>query len=59
VSCRRFQSQRPGSWGLSTPSQVVAELEPLDTAGQMQIFIALFYMFGTKVGAMKYSTGIE
>ncbi|MEP7024619.1 MAG: hypothetical protein ABJB47_12630 [Actinomycetota bacterium] len=37
----------------------VTELEPLDMAGQMAIFVALFYMFGTKVGAMKHRTGIE
>jgi hypothetical protein len=28
-------------------------------AGQMQVFVTLFYMFGTKVGAIKHRTGIE
>ena len=37
----------------------VAELELLSMVDQMQIFVALFYMFGTKVGAMKHRTGIE
>ena len=42
-----------------TEDDVAAELEPLDVAGQMQVFITLFYMFGTKVGAIKHRTGIE
>jgi hypothetical protein len=42
-----------------TEDDVTAELEPLDLAAQLEIFVALFYMFGTKVGAMKYRTGIE
>jgi hypothetical protein len=37
----------------------VTELEPLEMADQMQVFVALFYMFGSKVGAIKYRTGIE
>ncbi len=36
-----------------------AELELLGMADQMQIFVALFYMFGTKVGAIKHRTGIQ
>jgi hypothetical protein len=42
-----------------TEDDVAAELEPLDVAGQMQVFVTLFYMFGTKVGAIKHRTGIE
>lgn len=42
-----------------TEDDVAAELEPLDVAGQMEVFVTLFYMFGTKVGAMKHRTGIE
>ncbi|GAB1689763.1 hypothetical protein [Krasilnikovia sp. M28-CT-15] len=38
---------------------VAAAVEPLDLGGQIRVFIALFFMFGTKVGAMKYRTGIE
>ena len=37
----------------------VPELEPLDMTDQIQNFVVLFYMFGTKVGAMKHRTGIE
>jgi hypothetical protein len=37
----------------------VPELEPLGMADQVQVFVALFYMFGKKAGALKYSTGIE
>ncbi|PZS37579.1 MAG: hypothetical protein DLM62_18435 [Pseudonocardiales bacterium] len=36
-----------------------AELELLGMVDQMQIFVALFYMFGAKVGAMKHRTGIQ
>jgi hypothetical protein len=42
-----------------TEDDVTAELESLDVAGQMQVFVTLFYMFGTKVGAIKHHTGIE
>lgn len=38
---------------------VVADFEPLDTGAQLQIFTTLFYMYGTKIGAMKHRTGIE
>lgn len=37
----------------------ITEVEQLDSEGQIQVFMILFYMFGTKVGAMKYRTGIE
>lgn len=42
-----------------TEDDVAAELEPLDVAEQMEVFLTLFYLFGTKVGAMKHRTGIE
>lgn len=42
-----------------TEDDVAAELEALDVAGQMEVFLTLFYMYSTKVGAMKYRTGIE
>ncbi|GAB1645330.1 hypothetical protein [Krasilnikovia sp. MM14-A1259] len=38
---------------------VFAALEPLGAAGQVQVFMALFWTFGAKVGAMKQRTGIE
>jgi hypothetical protein len=34
-------------------------MESLAWADQVQVFVALFYMFGSKVGAIKYRTGIE
>ena len=36
-----------------------ADLAPLDVPDQMTVFIALFCMFGTKVGAIKTANGIE
>jgi hypothetical protein len=42
-----------------TEDDVAAELESLDAGSQVQVFIALFAMYGHKVGAMKYTTGIE
>jgi hypothetical protein len=38
---------------------VHAALEPLGTEGQIQVFVALFFMYGSKIGAMKERTGIE
>lgn len=40
-------------------SSDIPELEGLDWVDQNQIFATLFYMFGSKVGALKYSTGIK
>jgi len=37
----------------------VPELKPLDWEDQRQIFMTLFYMFGTKVAAIKHRTGIS
>lgn len=42
-----------------TEDDVAEDLAPLDVPDQMTVFIALFCMFGTKVGAMKTATGIE
>jgi len=42
-----------------TEDDVAADLEPLVVSGNMTVFVALFYMYGTKVGAMKHRTGIE
>ncbi|WP_170183855.1 hypothetical protein [Pseudonocardia hydrocarbonoxydans] len=38
---------------------VAGDLAPLDVPDQMTLFIALFCMFGTKVGAIKTANGIE
>ena len=37
----------------------VPEMESLAAADQVQVFIALFFMFGKKAGALKYTTGID
>jgi hypothetical protein len=37
----------------------VPEMESLGAADQVQVFVALFFIFGNKVGALKYTTGIE
>jgi hypothetical protein len=42
-----------------TESDVIADLKPLNGAGQVQVFVALFYMFGMRLGTLKYQTGIE
>lgn len=42
-----------------TQDDVQNDLEPLDAGGQAQVFIALFLMYGHKVGAIKDRTGIE
>lgn len=42
-----------------TEDDVTADLAPLGAADQMTVFVALFCMCGTKVGAMKTATGID
>jgi uncharacterized ParB-like nuclease family protein len=42
-----------------TEDDISADLEPLDVPATVTIFVALFYMYGTKIGAMKHRTGIE
>lgn len=42
-----------------TEDDIAADLEPLDLAGKIEVFIILFYMWGTKIGAMKNVTGTE
>ncbi|WP_157254942.1 hypothetical protein [Nonomuraea typhae] len=42
-----------------TEQDVAAYLEPLEPAGQIEVFVALFTMYEHKIGAMKYTTGIE
>jgi hypothetical protein len=37
----------------------VPEMEYLAAADQVQVFVALFFMFGKKVGALKYTTGTD
>jgi hypothetical protein len=42
-----------------TEDDIAAAMEPLDSKGEMEVFMALFLMFGTKVGAIKQVTGID
>jgi hypothetical protein len=42
-----------------TEDDIAAAMEPLDTHGQTEVFMGLFWMFGTKVGAIKHVTGIK
>lgn len=42
-----------------TEDDVAEDLAPLDVPDQMTVFVTLFCMYGTKVGAMKTATGIE
>ncbi|WP_134046427.1 hypothetical protein [Amycolatopsis arida] len=42
-----------------TEDDIAADLDPLDLPAKIQVFIILFYMWGTKIGAMKNATGTE
>ncbi|MET9260317.1 hypothetical protein [Amycolatopsis sp. NPDC004079] len=42
-----------------TDDDIAADLEPLDLVGKIEVFIILFYMWATKIGAMKNVTGAE
>lgn len=42
-----------------TEDDVAGEIEPLDLAGKIEVFIILFYMWGTKIGAMKHRADTE
>ncbi len=42
-----------------TEHDVESEMNPLDAGGKANVFVGLFYMVGTKIGAMKHRTGIE
>ncbi|MHA6629157.1 hypothetical protein ACU61A_27295 [Pseudonocardia sichuanensis] len=42
-----------------TEADIASDFAHLDVPEQMTIFVALYYMFGTKVGALKRRTGIE
>jgi hypothetical protein len=42
-----------------TQDDVDGDLEPLDLPEKMEVFIILFWMWGTKIGAMKNVTGTD
>lgn len=51
-------NQRTTSATDLTEQDIAGQLEPLTVPDQMELFVTLFYMYGTKVGAMKHRTGI-
>ena len=51
-------NQRTTSATDLTEQDIAGQLEPLTVPDQMELFVTLFYMYGTKVGAMKHHTGI-
>jgi hypothetical protein len=51
-------NQRTTSATDLTEEDIASQLEPLTVPDQMELFVTLFYMYGTKVGAMKHRTGI-
>lgn len=51
-------NQRTTSTGDLDEEDIGPVMQPLAADQQVQIFTALFFMFGSKVGAMKYRTGI-
>jgi hypothetical protein len=50
-------NQRTTSATDLTEDDIAGQLDPL-VPDQMELFVTLFYMYGTKVGAMKHRTGI-
>jgi hypothetical protein len=51
-------NQRATSATDLTEEDIAGQLEPLTVPDQMELFVTLFYMYGTKVAAMKHRTGI-
>jgi len=51
-------NQRTTSATDLTEQDIASQLEPLTVPDQMELFVTLFYMYGTKVAAMKHRTGI-
>lgn len=43
---------------LLTDEDVELDLAPLDANGHLQVFVILFYIYGSKLGALKHRTGI-
>ncbi|HET9117091.1 MAG TPA: hypothetical protein VFN75_03275 [Pseudonocardiaceae bacterium] len=51
-------NQRTTSATDLTEEDIAGQLESLTVPDQMELFVTLFYMYGTKVGAMKHRTDI-
>ncbi|MEV4826499.1 hypothetical protein [Micromonospora sp. NPDC049274] len=58
-AARRLFNQRTLSTSDLEMEDIYEAWEPLNEEDQAQIVTALFFMFGNKVGAMKYRTGIK
>lgn len=58
-TARTIFNRRTASAVDLTEDSIAADLAPLDAPDQMTVFVALFCMYGTKVGAMKTTTGID
>lgn len=54
---KKIFNQRTISIADLTEDDIAADLEPLGPAEQMTVFVTLFYMYGTKVGAIKHRMG--
>ena len=55
---KKIFNQRAISIADLTEDDIAADLEPLGPAEQMTVFVTLFYMYGTKVGAIKHRMGV-
>lgn len=51
-------NQRTTSATDLTEEDIAGQLEALTVPDQMELFVTVFYMYGTKVGAMKHRIGI-
>ncbi|MFI6244562.1 hypothetical protein ACIBEF_32585 [Micromonospora sp. NPDC050795] len=56
---RTIFNQRAARAGDLDADDLRPRMEPLDTGQQVQVVLALFFMFGSKVGAMKHRTGFQ
>jgi hypothetical protein len=52
-------NRRTASAGDLEPKDVADDLAELPVDDQILVITALFFMYGTKIGALKYTTGIE
>ena len=55
---KKIFNQRTISTADLTEDDIAADLEPLGPAEQMTVFVTLFCMYGTKVGAIKHRMGM-
>jgi len=55
---KKIFNQRTISIADLPEDDIAADLEPLAPAEQMTVFVTLFYMYGTKVGAIKHRMGV-